>query len=327
MALILVDARKGASEQTCRHAFIASLLGIPHVVFCINKMDLVDHDEAAFERIKRQLEDFTSRLEVRDVRYIPISALKGDNVVDRSTRMDWYQGPTLMYLLENLHIAGDLNHIDRRFPVQYVVRPLTVEHHDFRGYAGRIAGGVFRKGDAATGMYVVVYGEIKLISTTPARGARLSGIVGPGQSFGEPVMFLERPALVDAQAASDALLLHLPKAVVFEEIERNPKFARRVIAGLSLRVESLVRELGRQALGSGSERFVAYLLRHGRGQPGPFVVTLPVAKAEIASQLNLTPEHFSRLLHELAQTGLLQVAGRKITVPDAQRLEGAARRR
>ncbi|MBK9147479.1 MAG: sulfate adenylyltransferase subunit CysN [Flavobacteriales bacterium] len=148
LAIILVDARKGILEQTCRHSFIASLLGIPHVVFCINKMDLVDYDEATFTRIQKELEDFSSKLEVRDIRYIPISALKGDNVVDRSDRMSWYQGPTLMYLLENIHIAGDLNHIDRRFPVQYVVRPMTDEHHDFRGFAGRVQGGIFRKGDA-----------------------------------------------------------------------------------------------------------------------------------------------------------------------------------
>lgn len=186
---------------------------------------------------------------------------------------------------------------------------------------------LFRKGDAASGMYVVVYGQIKLIASTPVRGRRLAGIVGPGQSLGEPVMFLERPALVDAQAAGDALLLHLPKQAVFDEIERNPKFARRMIAGLSQRIESLVRELDRQALGSGRERFIAYLLRHGRGNPGPFVVRLPVAKAELASQLNLTAEHFSRLLHELAQAGLLSIEARQITVPDRARLEGAAHRR
>jgi CRP-like cAMP-binding protein len=182
---------------------------------------------------------------------------------------------------------------------------------------------LFRKGEPATGMYIVAYGEIKLLSTTPARGARLSGIVGPGQSFGEPVMFLERPALVDAQAAADALVLQVPKDAVFAEIERNPKFAHRIIAGLSQRVENLVRELDRQALGSGTERFVAYLLRHGRGE-SRLVVTLPAAKGEIASQLNLTPEHFSRILHDLAGAGLLQVAGRRITVPDRQRLEAAA---
>ena len=186
---------------------------------------------------------------------------------------------------------------------------------------------LFRKGDAASGMYVVVYGEVKLIATTPARGPRLAGIVGPGQSFGEPVMFLERPAVVDAQAASDALLMHLPKEAVFDEIERNPRFARRMIAGLSQRIERLVRELDRQALSSGSERFIDYLLRHGRGQADGFVVALPAAKAEIASQLNLTPEHFSRVLHELAQAGLLQVRGRKITVSDPNRLQRRTSRR
>jgi CRP-like cAMP-binding protein len=186
---------------------------------------------------------------------------------------------------------------------------------------------LFRKGDPATGMYVVVYGEIKLMTSTPARGSRLTGIVGPGQSFGEPVMFLERLALVDALAASDALLLHLPKATVFEEIERNPKFARRMIASLSQRVESLVRELDRQALGSGTERFVAYLLRHCHDRIAPLVVTLPAGKAEVASQLNLTPEHFSRILHELATAGLLQVQGRRITVPDLNRLQRATRQR
>lgn len=188
---------------------------------------------------------------------------------------------------------------------------------------------LFRKGDPATGMYVVVYGEIKLMSITQARGSRLTGIVGPGQSFGEPVMFLERPALVDAQAVGDALLLCLPKQSVFDEIERNPKFALRMIAGLSQRVESLVRELDRQALGSGRERFIAYLLRHGKGQDcaAPLVVTLSAAKAEIASQLNLTPEHFSRILHELVTAGLLQVQGRRITVPDLNRLQRATRQR
>lgn len=179
---------------------------------------------------------------------------------------------------------------------------------------------LFRKGDAASGMYVVVYGEIKLIATTPARGARLAGMVGPGQSFGEPVMFLERPAVVDAQAASDTLLLHLPKQAVFDEIDGNPKFARRMIAGLSQRIDSLVRELDRQAMGSGSARFIDYLLRQGRGQAGQFVVTLPVTKAELASQLSLTPEHFSRILHGLAQVGALQVRGRKLTVSDPSRL-------
>ncbi len=181
---------------------------------------------------------------------------------------------------------------------------------------------LFRKGEPATAMYVVAYGEVKLSSTTSARAARLTGIVGPGQSFGEPVMFLERPTLVQAQAAADTLVLQVPKEAVFAELERDPKFARRMIAGLSQRVENLVHELDRQALGSGSERFVAYLLRHGRGDTS-LVLTLPATKAEIASQLNLTPEHFSRILRDLAAAGLLQVAGRSITVPDRHRLQAA----
>ena len=183
---------------------------------------------------------------------------------------------------------------------------------------------LFRKGAAPTGMHIVVYGEIRLISRTPARGARLTGIVGPGQSFGEPVMFLERPALVEAQAASDALLLHVPKEAVFDEIERNPKFARRIIAGLSQRVEGLVRELERQTIGSGRERFIDYLLRRCRDQPDPIHIVLPASKAAIASQLNLTPEHFSRVLHDLAHAGLIRMDGRKITVPDRGRLAAAA---
>jgi len=150
LAIILVDARNGLVEQTCRHAFIASLLKIPHVIFCINKMDLVDYSEDRYEEIKEELEAFSSKLEINDIRFIPISALKGDNVVNKSTQMDWYGGSTLMYTLENIHISGDHNHVDCRFPVQYVIRPQRDEFHDFRGYAGRIAGGVFKKGDEVT---------------------------------------------------------------------------------------------------------------------------------------------------------------------------------
>jgi len=185
---------------------------------------------------------------------------------------------------------------------------------------------LFRKGDPATGMYVVVFGEINLIATTPARGARLTGVVGPGQSFGEPVMFLERPAVVDAQAATDALVLHLPASLVFDEIERNPRFARRMIAGLSRRVEALVRELDRHASGTGRARLAAYLLRGHEGATGELVVKLPAAKAAIATQLNLTPETFSRLLRELADRGLIRVEGRTIVVPEAGRLASTAGR-
>ncbi len=147
VALILVDARHGVLEQTRRHAYIASLLQIPHVIFCINKMDLMNYSEQRFDEIKLDLETISAKLSVNDIRFVPISALNGDNVVERSVNMDWYQGPTLMFLLENIHIANDINYQDFRYPVQYVIRPQTTEWHDYRGYAGRIASGSVMVGD------------------------------------------------------------------------------------------------------------------------------------------------------------------------------------
>lgn len=147
VSLILIDARKGVLEQTKRHAIIASLLQIPHLVVCINKMDLVEFDENRYNEIKDIFEKFASKLDVTDVSFIPISALKGDNIVLRSQNMNWFEGPTLLYYLENVHIASDHNFIDSRFPVQHVLRPYNDAFHDYRGYAGRVAGGVFRKGD------------------------------------------------------------------------------------------------------------------------------------------------------------------------------------
>ncbi|MCC5922098.1 MAG: sulfate adenylyltransferase subunit CysN [Cyclobacteriaceae bacterium] len=147
LAIIMIDARKGLLEQTYRHSFIASLLGIPHIIVCVNKMDLVDYDQGRYDEIVAEYKRFSTKLQVKDVSFVPISALKGDNVVDRSKNMDWYEGSTLLYALENVHIASDQNHIDCRFPVQYVIRPKTIEHQDFRGYAGRIAGGIFKAGD------------------------------------------------------------------------------------------------------------------------------------------------------------------------------------
>ena len=147
VALILIDARNGVVEQTKRHAIIASLLQIPHVVVCINKMDLVDYDEAVYNKIQNDFEKFAAKLDVKDVHFIPISALLGDNVVHRSTKTPWFDGTTLMYYLENVHIASDHNFIDVRFPVQFVIRPYNDEYHDFRGYAGRVAGGVIKKDD------------------------------------------------------------------------------------------------------------------------------------------------------------------------------------
>jgi len=151
LALILVDARHGVVEQTKRHSFIADLLGIKHVAVCINKMDLVGYEEDAYIKVLEQFTDFASRLEnVTDITFIPISALKGDNVVDRSENMNWYKGPPLLYHLENVYVGSDFNHVDARFPVQWVIRPHSDEHHDFRGFAGRVAGGVFKTGDEVT---------------------------------------------------------------------------------------------------------------------------------------------------------------------------------
>ncbi|MFZ1676185.1 MAG: GTP-binding protein [Saprospiraceae bacterium] len=147
VALVLIDARQGVLEQTRRHAIIASLLQIPHLVICINKMDLVDYSQEVYDRIHDDFEAFASKLDVHDVNFIPISALRGDNIVDRSQHMPWYEGSTLLYYLENVHIASDYNFIDCRFPVQYVIRPYNDEFHDYRGYAGRIAGGILKKGD------------------------------------------------------------------------------------------------------------------------------------------------------------------------------------
>jgi sulfate adenylyltransferase subunit 1 len=146
-AIILIDARNGVTEQTYRHSYISSLLQIPHLIVCVNKMDLVDYNEEAYEEIKEQYSAFAAKLDVKDIRFVPISALNGDNVVTHSENMPWYGGGTLRYILENIHMGSDLNHIDPRFPVQYVIRPQTEKFHDYRGYAGRVAGGVFRKGD------------------------------------------------------------------------------------------------------------------------------------------------------------------------------------
>ena len=148
LAILLVDARHGVVEQTKRHAFIASLLQIPHIVVCINKMDLVNFKQQEYEKVKDDFRKFSSKLEVKDIHFVPISALKGDNVVKRSDNMHWHEGSTLLHLLENIHIGSDQNHIDCRFPIQYVIRPQSKEYPDYRGYAGKIEGGIFKKGDS-----------------------------------------------------------------------------------------------------------------------------------------------------------------------------------
>ncbi len=147
VALVLVDARKGLLEQSRRHAFLATLLRVPHVAVCVNKMDLVDWDQGVYEAIRDEFRAFATRLEIADLSFFPVCALLGDNIVDRSENMPWYRGLPLLVHLEELYIASDRNLVDGRFPVQYVLRPLSDEHHDYRAYAGQVAGGVFRPGD------------------------------------------------------------------------------------------------------------------------------------------------------------------------------------
>ncbi len=166
VAIILIDARKGVIEQTKRHSFIANLLRIQHLVVAVNKMDLVDYSEEVFNNIVSEYQDFASRLDnVVNITAIPISALNGDNVVDKSTHMDWYEGPTFLYHLENVYVGGEENHVDARFPVQWVIRPMSDEFHDFRGYAGRVAGGVFKAGDKITVLPSGFSTKIKAITT------------------------------------------------------------------------------------------------------------------------------------------------------------------
>lgn len=162
-AIILIDARNGVIEQTNRHSYIASLLRIPHVIVCINKMDLIDYSEQRFLEIKKEYTDFAAKLDIPDITFVPISALHGDNVVDISENMPWYAEGTLMHVLETIEIGNDNNLIDPRFPVQYVIRPLSDEYHDYRGYAGRVAGGVFKPGDEVVVLPSMLKTKIKSI--------------------------------------------------------------------------------------------------------------------------------------------------------------------
>jgi sulfate adenylyltransferase subunit 1 len=165
LAIILVDARKGVSEQTRRHSIISSMLGIPHLVVCINKMDLVGYDEAVYTKIVEDYTRFASQLKVKDIKFIPVSALKGDNIVDSTSTMPWYTGGSLLQYLEEVPVSSDFNLSDARFPVQYVIRPLTAEHHDYRGYAGKVISGVYRKGDAITVLPSGQTSKIKAITS------------------------------------------------------------------------------------------------------------------------------------------------------------------
>lgn len=165
LAIILIDARKGVIEQTYRHTYIAHLLKIPHVVVCINKMDLVDYDQAVFEKIKGDYSSIAEKLGVENVEFLPISALVGDNVVNRSEETSWYTGKTLLEVLETTPINNDRDFENPRFPVQYVIRPQSTEYHDFRGFAGQVAGGVFKVGDEIMALPTGKTSKIKTIST------------------------------------------------------------------------------------------------------------------------------------------------------------------
>ncbi|AKF09082.1 sulfate adenylyltransferase subunit CysN [Sandaracinus amylolyticus] len=165
LAIVLVDARKGLVEQSRRHSFIASLLRIPHIVFAVNKMDLVGWDEGVFRKIEAEFRNFASKLDVQDIAFIPVSALHGDNVVTRSENMPWYQGAPLLHHLETVHIASDRNMIDVRFPVQWVIRPQSAEHPDYRGYAGVVSGGILKPGDEVVALPSGFTSRIKKIET------------------------------------------------------------------------------------------------------------------------------------------------------------------
>ena len=176
LAIILIDARKGMLEQTHRHAFIASLLRIPHAIVCVNKMDLVDYSEEVYDTIVSDFTAFSSKLDIKDIQFIPISALNGDNVVNRSKNMDWYQGSTLMYHLETVHISSDHNLVDCRFPIQSVIRPHTLENQDYRGFAGRIDGGVFKPGDKVKSL---PSGFVSTIKTIELDGKQIQEAFAP----------------------------------------------------------------------------------------------------------------------------------------------------
>jgi bifunctional enzyme CysN/CysC len=165
LTVVLVDARKGLTEQSRRHTFIASLLGVPHVVICFNKMDLVDYSERVYEDLRAELLPFLSRLDIHDVTFIPTSALYGENVVERSKKMPWYRGLSLLEHLEQVFIASDRNLIDVRFPVQTVIRPHTSAHPDYRGYAGQVAGGVIKRGDEVMVLPSGLTSRVKSIDT------------------------------------------------------------------------------------------------------------------------------------------------------------------
>ena len=184
---------------------------------------------------------------------------------------------------------------------------------------------LFNKGDPCLGFHLVIYGQVKLAFISPLGNEKVVEIVGPGFSFGEALMFMEKPYVVMAQALADSMLLHVSKEAVFDELERNPKLARKMLAGLSRRLHGLISDVEAYSLHTGTQRVIGYLSRQDENQAAtnaPYVVTLPTSKAVVASRLNLTPEHFSRILHDLTEAGLISVEGRAVTILDAAKLKG-----
>ena len=182
---------------------------------------------------------------------------------------------------------------------------------------------LFNKGDPANGFYLVIYGQVKLSFVTPSGQEKVVEIIGPGSSFGEALMFMEKPYIVMAQTLADTMLLHVAKDAVFEELAREPDFAKKMLAGLSRRLHSLISDVESYSLQSGTQRVIGYLLRQDDAQAadsGATKLTLPVSKAIVASRLNLTPEHFSRILHDLQTLGLISVDGRDVHIVDVARL-------
>jgi bifunctional enzyme CysN/CysC len=229
LSIVLVDARKGVSEQTRRHAYIASLLRIPHLVVGVNKMDLVEYDEEVFYSILEELTDWAARLELPDIAFIPISALHGDNVVTRSDAMQWYGGAPLLYHLEHVVIAPDRNLSDVRFPVQWVIRPMTDEHHDYRGYAGQVAGGIIR-----TGSEVVVLPS--------GRRTTIAGI----DAYGSPPPESAFPTMSVTLRLADEIDVSRGDMIV--EAEDQPVAARELDAMLCWMSEQPMRPGGRYAI-------------------------------------------------------------------------------
>jgi CRP-like cAMP-binding protein len=180
---------------------------------------------------------------------------------------------------------------------------------------------LFHKGDTPTGFYLIVYGQVKLAFTSPQGGEKVVDIVGQGQTFGEAVMFMDKPFMVYAQALADSLLLHISKTAILDELDKDPRLGRKMIAGLSMRLHHLINDVESYSLHSGRQRIIGYLLReYPNGGERSITVTLPTNKGVIASRLNLTQEYFSRILHELSEKGLIVVEGRKIHIPEVEKL-------